>query len=266
MFVLEYLGFDSIIELPEVNKIKEQLKKLNNKHDIINRINQLDKELNFDQDIDRFIWTKKDDDEEEERIRKERKNSVKKSSIIKNKLQKQQQQQQQEQEQQPPKKSFNEPPNLVFMPKQINMSKSFEETFEKIEKYIEKCKRHELTDQRDENYKNFKIIRNKSSSSSLYEQRPQSFLSKLMANESDDDDDDDEIDEDNNNLDDNDDIDIKIKSTISNISKQTKNVTPSSTLPSKKDENNNNNRQQEFTKSSHTLLSQQIDVILEEPE
>ena len=91
MFVLEYLGFDSIIELPEVNKIKEQLKKLNNKHDIINRINQLDKELNFDQDIDRFIWTKKDDDEEEERIRKERKNSVKKSSIIKNKLQKQQQ-------------------------------------------------------------------------------------------------------------------------------------------------------------------------------
>jgi hypothetical protein len=125
MFVLEYLGFDSIIELPEVNKIKEQLKKLNNKQDIINRINQLDKELNFDQDIDRFIWTKKDDEEEEERIRKERKISAKKSSIIKNKQQKQQQQQQQ-QHQQP----FNEPPNLVFMPKQINMSKSFDESFE----------------------------------------------------------------------------------------------------------------------------------------
>jgi hypothetical protein len=226
MFVLEYLGFDSIIELPEVNKIKEQLKKLNNKHDIINRINQLDKELNFDQDIDRFIWTKKNDDEEEERLRKA-KSKTNKKSIATKKLEMQ-----------------NEPPNLVFMPKQINVSKSFEETFEKIEKYIEKVKRHELTDHRDENYKNFKIIRNKSS------ERPKSFLSQLM--ETNNSDDENKDNDDNDTEEDSD----KNKSTIPN-NKQTKNVTPSSS----------SSKQQEFnTKSSHTLLSQQIDVILEEPE
>ncbi len=62
MDALKYLGYDPHKELPIITKIKNDVKKLNDKQLIISKIRDIEAKLNFEADKERFIWNEKDDE------------------------------------------------------------------------------------------------------------------------------------------------------------------------------------------------------------
>jgi hypothetical protein len=73
MSALNYLGYDPNREIPLVTKIKQDVKKFNDKNQIINRIKELETETYFNMDKKQFIWT--DDNDGAENMRRRRTSS-----------------------------------------------------------------------------------------------------------------------------------------------------------------------------------------------
>jgi hypothetical protein len=67
MVALNHLGYDPLKEVPIVTKIKEDIKKFNNKNQVIGRIKELEKEFYYEIDKKTYIWT----DEENEKSGKQ---------------------------------------------------------------------------------------------------------------------------------------------------------------------------------------------------
>lgn len=61
MVALNYLGFDPRQEVPIVTRIKSDIKKFNDKNQVIHRIKELDKELDYKLDKERYIWSEENE-------------------------------------------------------------------------------------------------------------------------------------------------------------------------------------------------------------
>ena len=61
---LDYLGFDPNSEIPIITKIKEDVKKFNDKNQIINRIKELEDQAHFAIDKKHFIWLENENEKE----------------------------------------------------------------------------------------------------------------------------------------------------------------------------------------------------------
>lgn len=149
---LDYFGFDPNKELPIVTKIRTDVKKLNDKNVIIQKIKEMEKDINFKMDKDRFIWN--EEEEEKQRKKSSRTKSGKKKSLTK------------KQEQKPPE---------IFEPKQVIVSQNAKNSLDQISKYLE------------DTTKNSKMARSVNNSrTDKSKSKPAHFLSKLVSTSSDD--------------------------------------------------------------------------------
>jgi hypothetical protein len=60
------MGYDANKEMPIMTKIRDDIRKMNDKNFIIKKIFEMEKELNFEADKKRLIWSEDKDDENEE--------------------------------------------------------------------------------------------------------------------------------------------------------------------------------------------------------
>ena len=61
MIALNYLGYDPLKEVPIVTQIKADIKKFNDKNQVISRIKELEKEYYYELDKKQYIWLEKND-------------------------------------------------------------------------------------------------------------------------------------------------------------------------------------------------------------